>query len=258
MTKNKLNTKLFEICTSEPVDYDEAENLLKLGAEPLGEVESYGGLSDNLYGKLVSWFQYRDGPCEDLYKVTELFLKYGMDIASPAVPYDDDEAVHPLCWFAYGTDEVVLKTLKLLLDHGLRAEDAAQCWLKEIADYVDVYGDLDDSESLEGFYGYLKKLMLFASYPHVLNADESLRREIWYDVNDYDVSRFRDCDGYNYNVDFVLCNKRPEVYRSIVTATEKATGKSVWKFGVCLTPDEAAAALQKNGIKAEISDKNLK
>ena len=209
MTQIELNSQLLAACTADTVDYAHIEALLQRGAEPLGRV-TVNGEENNLYLEVVDhyinivegvWINTEDGPedeadyeaegdPEDFCRITELFLRYGMDISKPAIPYDDDDIVNPLWYFTFMSGEVVLKTLKLLLDHGLRAEDASECWVHEIMDFG-ISGDLCDPFSFEQFYSYIRKLMLMASYPHVVNADPELRQEIWYDYNHYDLTRFR-------------------------------------------------------------------
>ena len=82
--------------------------------------------------------------------------------------------------------------------------------------------------------------MLVASYPHILNSDEELRKEIWYDYNcnGYDITQFRNWNDYVFDVDTSHCEHGPEVYKSVVTIIEKTSGSPVWKFGICLSPDD--------------------
>ncbi len=60
----------------------------------------------------------------------------------------------------------MMETLRLLLDHGLTAEDAERGWGQELDDFLNV---LDDKDVRDELPHYVKKLMLTASYPHVLN-----------------------------------------------------------------------------------------
>ena len=236
-SKDELNSKLLAACTADELDYELIESLLKQGAEPLGKVIQYG-FPNNLYDEIIENLFVNDDTPEDFYRITELFLRYGMDISKPAIPYDGSDVLNPLWTFAFPSNECVLRTLKLLLDHGLSANDAGECWGHAISDFVNVDGALSDPYEFETYYDYIRKLMLIASYPHVLNADEDLRKEIWYDYNQYDLKRFRDWDDFSFDVDTSHCERHPEVYKSIVTIIEKVSGKAVWKFGVCLNPEE--------------------
>ena len=236
--KQKLNNRLLAVCTADVIDYSLAEELLKQGAEPLGEVDDCGE-PELVYNQVLMNFMDMENPPEDFYLITELFLRYGMDLSNPAVPYD--YVLHPMWAFScYSKGDVVLQTLKLLLDNGLKAEDAAAFWMNEVSDFVNVSGSLLDDYSFELFFDYIRKLMLIASYPHILKADKDLRKEIWYDYNcrDYDVTRFRNWNEFDFDIDTSHCERIPEVYKSIVTIKEKETGNPVWTFGVCLAPEE--------------------
>lgn len=233
----RLNEELLKACTAETIDFELIESLLKQGAKPLGAVSDVGR-PNNLYDEIVDEVSENGYDGEDFYKVTELFLRYGMDISKPSVPYDGSWVLNPLWSFAFLSGEYVLRTLKALLDHGLSAEDAKECWEHEDYDLVCMYGELSCDEEYEKYYCFIRKLMLFASYPHVLNADKDLQDEIWFSFNDYDVSRFRNWNDFSIDVDTSRCGKWPHVRESVVTIIEKRTSKAIWKFGVDLMPEE--------------------
>ncbi len=234
--KDELNAELLAVCTTEPIDYDRVEELLCQGAEPLGKVIMYGE-PDNLYNEVIDVYFRNDDTPEDFYRITELFLQHGMDISKPAIPYDED-IINPLWTFSFPANDCVLRTLKLLLDHGLSADDAGECWGHAIFDLVNVQRELYVPSEFNTYYDYIRKLMLIASYPHVLSADKDLRDEIWYDYNHYDLSRFHNWNDFTYEIHTSHCERHPEVYKSIVTIIEKETGNQVWRFGVCLSPDD--------------------
>ena len=73
-----------------------------------------------------------------------------------------------------------------------------------------------------------------ASYDHVLNNDEDLRRFIDYSNNNYDLHKFRKWNDIYYVFDTSHCEKTPELYRSIVKIYEAKSDQEVWRFGVCL------------------------
>ena len=239
-SKDELNEKLFALCKADVIDYEAVESLLKQGAEPLGKIDDYG--DDNVYGAFVYHLLHKDIIPEDLYFITDLFLRYGMDITKPAVPYDVDGAWNPVRYFPFLTEECVLRTLRLLLDHGLSSDDAWECWGHGIEDYLNVGGSLCEDESMEEYYGYIRKLMLIASYPHVLNESDGLKREIWYDYNHYDLLKFRNWNDFSIEVDTSHCARIPDVCGSVVSIIEKSSGKVVWKYGVCLKPEGIAKA----------------
>ena len=240
--KQELNNRLLAVCTADVIDFELAEELLRQGAEPMGKIVNCYGEDDNLYTAVLDHLFNNEDTLLDAYRITELFSRYGMDISKPAIPYDYDEEVrNPLTMFSYPDGEYVLKALEVLLDNGLSAEDAQECWLKEICDYTDVWGELQSEGTMEMYCDYLRKLILIASYPHIIETDELLRKEIWYDYNHYDLTRFRKWNEFDFDVDTSHCDRIPEVpevYKSIVTIKEKETGNPVWTFGVCLTPDD--------------------
>ena len=225
---------LLDVCLAVPVDYERAENLLKQGAEPLGRIGAWGAPPhpENLYTAILCELYYREIVPEDLYKITDLFLRCGMDIAKPSVPYDGDSP-NPLRVFAIPSDESgewILRTLKLLLDHGLRAEDAYECWHEYIRD-VCLICDFSKPFDLRIVYDCLRKLMLIASYPHVLNADAQLRKAIWQERNHYDLMQFRNWNAFTFEPDTPLCSR----YAADVTVSiiEKSSGQKVWMLGLC-------------------------
>lgn len=242
MTKEELNAQLLDVCLADEVDYARAEELLRLGAEPLGRIEHSWSSPSVLYDEVVEWFCDEDNSSEDFYKITELFLRYGMNIAKPAVPYgdfDNDIVENPmwtftfLLWLSEPQSDYVLDALKLLLDHGLSADDAAVFWTHAATDiWIAGVGFRKEYGSDEGICAYARALLLIASYPHILNEDEHLRREIWYDSNHYDLMRFRNWNDFYFTTEIYPCDVYSDTYCSVVTVTEKATEKMAWQFGV--------------------------
>lgn len=236
--KQELNNRLLAVCTADVIDFELAEELLRQGAEPLGKIINCYGEDDNLYTAVLNHLFDDEDAFRDAYRITELFSRYGLDVSKPAVPYNEEEVLHPLSLFGYPDGEFVLKALEVLLDNGLSAQDAQECWLQEVCSFTDVWGELQNEVALELYRDYLRKLILIASYPHIIETDELLRKEIWYDYNHYDLTRFRKWNEFDFDVDTSHCDRNPEVYKSIVTIKEKETGNPVWTFGVCLTPDD--------------------
>ncbi len=229
----ELNKKLFNACAKEHIDFAVVEELLKQGADPLGGTELYGwSLLDHIYGDVVGGSQ--DFDSVELPQLTELFLKYGMDVDNPKVPYDGSNSINPLWEFAFVTNENAISALKMLLDHGLSADSFAEFWDHSMTDFFHIEcGDPENDE----FWNYectwtFKMLLLGASYDHILENDEGLREFICCDFNTYDVHNFRNWDRYEYRFDTSHCDKSPELYKSIVYIYEKETGAEVWKIGV--------------------------
>lgn len=235
----EIDQELFETCTSASVDILRVEQLLKSGANPLGHIE-FESDSDNLYNAVLSHYidVALDG-CDDsvFLKITELFLKYGMKIDEPELPYDNENILNPLWSFSFYSTETAMQALMLLLDNGLDVDSAGQCWSHELtdlgfADFV-VCDDTAYRLATETF----KKVMLIASYSHIIDNDEFLRKEIWYDKNDYDITKFRNWNGYDYVIE---PTRDKYVNRSLVRIIEKRTKEEVWKFGFEISFEEAS------------------
>ena len=245
--KLELNMSLLKACTAEIVDYTQVEALLKQGAEPLGYVEEQD-TPDNLYYSVVENLDWAGDKNGDLFKITELFLQYGLDIAKPTIPYDNDDILNPIYNFLGYMRGSMMQTLRLLLDHGLSAEDAWWGWGQELTDFLNCNDSLEDKDVRGELPDYIHKLMLTASYPHVLEKDESLQFNIWLDRNHFDLSRFREWDWYDFELDTSHCDKRyPGVARSIVTLKDKKTGEKVWRFGVKLDPKLVEDQMSESG-----------
>ncbi len=235
----ELNIRLFEECRKENIDFDIVEDLLKKGADPLGPTADHGwGLLEHIYGELVGPSGYFDAKhIPHIPKITELFLKYGMNVSSPRIPYDYDNSLHPL--FCFIENESGIKALKLLLDAGMDADSVAEFWGTAIFDQFNVCNDdPNDEEWHDRFVWMMKMIMLVASYDHILENDEDLREIVGASYNSYDVHKFRDWDAYYYVFDTSRCNRHPELYRSVLKIYEVGTDKEVWKIGFRLNKDE--------------------
>ena len=242
MTTKELNAQLLDVCLADEVDYERAEALLRQGAEPLGIVDDPGSLPpwDNLYTVVISELFMHDVIPEALYKITELFLRYGMDISRPSVPYSEDSP-SPLRTFSPPSGEsgdCVLRTLQLLLDHGVSAEEARDCWMEALWTLELLDCDLTDPDERMWLDDFIRKLLLIASYPHILADDADLQREIWLDQNHGDLTLFRDWGAYTYEIDTTHCERYPDARGSLITIIEKSSGRKVWTFGFCLDPQD--------------------
>ena len=241
-----LDQSLLEACVSAPPDFNLIESVLQQGANPMGCV-TYEGEQRNLYTAVVDHFleigdrakHFKDGVflgseayvSGQLAQITELLCGAGMDISKPSIPYDGDDILNPLQLYSFYGDGHFEEPLKVLLDHGLSVDDAAKCWDYAFSDQCHVVGHLDDDYELEEYFEMMKKLFLFASYPHIWNNDPDLRLFLQSDQNDYDVCKFRNMDDLIFSIDTTTCVKaNPEAYKSTVTLLDGKTGKPVWKF----------------------------
>ncbi len=230
----KLNKRLYDECMKEDVNFVLVEELLGQGADPLGATAECGwDLLLHIYGEVA--FQSREMDSKNLPQITELFLKYGMDIGKPRIPYGDN-SLHPLRYFPFNENAII--SLKMLLDDGVKADDVGEFWAGEAFDQINVVREDPNGECSQRFNCFAKMLMLIASYDHILEADEYLRKFIGCHYNAYDVHKFREWNNFYYKFDTSHCEQHPELYKSVIRIYEKQTNKQVWKIGVCLKKGE--------------------
>jgi hypothetical protein len=235
----ELNKKLYEECSKEVIDFEIVEQLLKQGADPLGptQVERFGEL-EHVYGEIV--FDSQDNDSIHLPQITELFLKYGMDIENPRVSYDCGNSINPLWQFGFVKNVNAICAMKMLLDKGISAESFAE--FKETSFDDLIYCDCGDPVN-DGDWNYtcvwtMKMIMLGASYNNILDSNESLKRCIGYSYNNYDIHLFREWNNYYYDFDTSRCGKYPGFDKSVVRIYDAQTHKEVWKIGIGLKEGE--------------------
>ena len=234
-----LNKRLLAECQKRTPDFELIEQLLKQGADPLGPTDGHGwALLEHIFGEIVGPRVYYDEYVAiNIPRITELFLKYGMDISSPRIPYDDDNSLNPM--YCFLENEIGIKTLKLLLDAGLDACSAAEFWGAAIYDQFSVCcDDPNDEELHDRFVWMMKMVMLVASYDHILNEDEDLAKIVGRTYNTYDIHNFRNWDNYYYVFDTSRCERHPELFRSVVKIYDVKTDEEVWKIGFSLNEGE--------------------
>ena len=220
------NTELLTVLTTEPIDYTAAEKLLNSGARANGAVLCKKGVTHNLYWVVLDTCWYED---ENLYKITELLLRYGLDIEHPDIPYDDKEEPHPLsACIAYLEGEYALQTLKALLEKGLGPYQASFCW-RVLLTYLHegYFGASNEKMKID----FAQKILLIASFPNILDRDRRLRAAIWYDQNQYDTTRFREWHNFTYKVMNEHVNGQYEnSIEEFINVYDKKTGELVWHF----------------------------
>ena len=234
----ELNNRLYVECLKPELDCAAIEDLLNQGADPLGATAAFGwGLLEHVYTELACPVY---GPlCVNFPKVTELFLKHGMDVAKPKVPYDGDNSFHPLYSFSHNPGENTILALKMLLDNGLDADSAGEFWGHSMFDMINTNRhDPNDPEWNEWYTWTFKMVMLIVSYDHVLDRDDSLRAFVGCDRNDYDPHKFRQWGRFHYEFDTSTCKAFPELYKSVVRIFEVETGQEIWRIGVCFKDEE--------------------
>lgn len=236
----ELNKKLYEECSKDNIDYDIVEELLKNGADPLGGTAVCGwDLLEHIYGELVSDSKFSDSI--DLPRITELFLKYGMDVDHPRIPYDGDNSINPLWDYSFVANEKAIKALKMLLDNGLSADSFSEFWDHSMFDFFNI--ECGDPEHDEFWHKEcvwtFKMLLLGASYCHILDNASDLAWFICCSSNTGDVRSFRNWDDFEYHFDTSHCEKYRELSGSVLHIFSKATGEEVWKIGIGKTGRKA-------------------
>lgn len=247
----ELNKKLLEECMKETVDFTAVEELLKQGADPLGGTAVAGwNILNHVYNEIVT--ESHENDSVNLPAITELFLRYEMNVEAPRVPYDGENSLHPLWCYTFVANKNGIAALKLLLDHGLSAAGFAEFWDHSMFDFCNL--DCGDPEN-DAFWNkeaiWTFKMMLFgATYDHILNDDEwgrGLKDVLCSSFNTTDIHIFRNWDDFEYHFDTSGCERFPEFYGSIVHIYSKTTGEEVWKLGVGL----AGVALLKEQLERD-------
>lgn len=227
-----LNRKLYEECVKDQPDWNIAEQLLQQGADPLGATAISGwGLLEHVYNELA--FESQFSKSVNLPSITELFLKYKMDVEKPRVPYDDENSIHPLWTFAFLMNENAILALKMLLDHNLSNDGVAEMWdhiLKSL--YHLESGDPNHDDWNYEYTWMMKTLMLCISYNHVFEGDAEYYREwLGCDYNHpYDLHKFRNWNDFDYVFDTSYGRGSPDMCQTIVRIYEKGSQKEIWRI----------------------------
>ena len=233
----ELNQQLYEECREEchkdQINFERVEELLKQGADPLGGTAIYGwDLLEHIYGELV--FDSQDSDGANIPELTELFLKYGMNIETPRIPYDSAFSLNPLWDFIFSVNENTAAAMKMLLDHGISASSFAEFWENAITDFF----HLECGDPQNDVYWHskcvwtFKMLLLGASYDHIFQNDTGIGEFICCSFNTNDIHLFRNWNDFEYFFDTSYCDRRPDLYGSILHIYCKKTGKEVWTIGV--------------------------
>ena len=228
----ELNRKLYEECLKKEVDFSLVEEYLRQGADPLGPTEVGKWEDDHLYGELICGLS-DERPSKNLVEITKIFLKNGMDISKPRVPYDGEgDSTNPLWWLAHCLDKYGIQVLHLLLESGVDADSIGQFWTHAAMDIVSIYNpNPNETYYKESATWMMKMIMLCASYPHILDADDDLKDCICHDFNRYDLQSFRDWDDFRYVFDDSLCKECPNIQQTILRIYKKGSRKEVWRMG---------------------------
>jgi hypothetical protein len=226
-----INGDLYIECLKKVPNYSKIEELLRNGADPLGPCEPSGyGLLDHIFSELI--FKTRENKSINLVHLTKLFIKYGMNVEKPRIPYDNDNSLSPLNMMSHAPNHQTIGVSKLLLDDGLSAEAFGEFWVKSIDEQINYYSeDPNDPSYNEWFVYTFKMIMLASSYPHILNEDKALKELICYDKNSTRLQEFRNWDEHRYIFDTSACKETPHLKNCIITVYDKFD-RAIWKMKI--------------------------
>ena len=206
------NKVLFEAVAA--CNYEEAERLLNLGADPLGSTDETDA-DEHLLGELFCEMQDNEALETAFPKFLELFYAHGMDIASRGLPTDDGDNIHPLWMLAFCQTESGLNVLHTMLEHGLD-RDSAEVLVDHILMDMEMCDgcEIEDAWWMERTICGLKMLMLTASYPNLLNQSTYIQSCIALEKNDAQMlPQFRNWNNFDYHIDLSTCTNIPHGLR---------------------------------------------
>ena len=228
----ELNKALFEAVAA--CNYDEAERLLNMGADPLGSTDETDA-DEHLLGELFCEIQDNEALKAAFPKFLELFYAHGMDIASRGLPTNDGNNLHPLWMLAFCQTESGLKILHTMLEHGLDRDSA-----EVLADHILLDMEMCDGCEIEDTWWMerticgLKMLMLIASYTDLLNQSTYLQNCVALEKNDAQMlPQFRNWNDFDYHIDLSTCTNIPHGLRdATLTIRDPKSKKTVWTLSI--------------------------
>ena len=228
----ELNKVLFEAVAA--CNYEEAERLLNLGADPLGSTDETDA-DEHILGELFCEMQDNEDLEAAFPKFLELFYAHGMDIASRGIPTDDGDNLHPLWMLAFCQTESGLKILHTMLEHGLD-RDSAEVLVDHILMDMEMCDgcEIEDAWWMERTICGLKMLMLTASYPNLLNQSTYIQSCIALEKNDAQMlPQFRNWNDFDYHINLSTCTNIPHGLRdATLTIRDPKSKKTVWTLSI--------------------------
>ena len=221
----ELNKALFEAVTA--CNYDEAERLLNLGADPLGFTDETDP-NEHLLGELFCRMQDNDDLANAFPKFLELFYAHGMDIAEHKIQEDGSSGC-PLWDLAFCQTEAGLNVLHTMLEHGLDCDSAEVLVDHILLDMEMCDGcEIEDDWWMESTVFGLKMVMLIASYPILLNQSTYIQSCIELEKNDTQkLPLFR--NDFDYHIDISTCTNIPHgLQNATLTIQDRKNGEIVW------------------------------
>ena len=227
----ELNKALFEAVAA--CNYDEAERLLNLGADPLGSTDETDP-NEHLLGELFCRMQDNDDLANAFPKFLELFYAHGMDIAEHKIREDGNSGC-PLWDLAFCQTEAGLNVLHTMLEHGLD-RDSAEVLVDHILMDMEMCDgcEIEDAWWMEGTVCGLKMVMLIASYPILLNQSTYIQSCIELEKNDAQkLPLFRNWNDFDYHVDISTCTNVPYgLQNATLTIRDPESKITVWTLSI--------------------------
>lgn len=223
----ELNKALFEAVAA--CNYDEAERLLNLGADPLGFTDETDP-NEHLLGELFCRMQDNDDLANVFPKFLELFYAHGMDIAEHKIQEDGSSGC-PLWDLAFCQTEAGLNVLHTMLEHGLDCDSAEVLVDHILLDMEMCDGcEIEDDWWMESTVFGLKMVMLIASYPILLNQSTYIQSCIELEKNDTQkLPLFRNWNDFDYHIDISTCTNIPHgLQNATLTIQDRKNGEIVW------------------------------
>ncbi len=227
----ELNKALFHAVIA--CNYEETEQLLRAGADPLGSTDETDA-DEHLLGELFCRMQDNDDLANAFPKFLELFYAHGMNIAEHKI-LEDSSSGCPLWDLAFCQTEAGLNVLHTMLEHGLDC-DSAEVLVDHILMDMEMCDgcEIEDAWWMEGTVCGLKMVMLIASYPILLNQSTYIQSCIELEKNDAQkLPLFRNWNDFDYHVDISTCTNVPYgLQNATLTIRDPKSKKTVWTLSI--------------------------
>lgn len=223
----ELNKALFHAVIA--CDYEETEQLLRAGADPIGATDE-AAPAEHLLGKLFCRMQDNDDWANAFPKFLELFYAHGMNIAEHKI-LEDDNSGCPLWNLAFCQTEAGLNVLHTMLEHELDQNSAEVLVDHILLDMEMCDGcEIEDDWWMESTICGLKMVMLIASYPILLNQSTDIQSCIELERNDAQkLPLFRNWIDFDYHIDISTCTNIPHgLQNATLTIQNRKNGEIVW------------------------------
>ncbi len=228
----ELNKALFHAVIA--CNYEETEQLLRAGADPLGSTDETDP-NEHLLGELFCRMQDNEALEAAFPKFLELFYAHGMNIASRGLPTNDGNNIHPLWMLAFCQTESGLNVLHTMMEHGLD-RDSAEVLVDHILMDMEMCDgcEIEDAWWMESTVCGLKMVMLIASYPILLNQSTYIQSCIELEKNDAQkLPLFRNWNDFDYHVDISTCTNVPYgLQNATLTIRDPKSKKTVWTLSI--------------------------